>query len=149
MEIPQWMVAYMEEKSWDDDIRQDMYVRLLEMDDKQINKTYLCLMYSSLVANKASVDNRRAEIVQDNVNAIRSALGMDAEAADPMDVLELEEELSSALVGLSPVLFETLERAIINGESPEDLAEEEGVEPNTIYQRVWKVKQQLRGTTND
>lgn len=150
MKLQPWMIEYIESKTkWDEDVKQDLYVRLLEMEDKDINKTYIGLMYSTAHANNHNVETRRRELIMDNKDAIRSALGHEGEALDPYDILSIQEELEDRLTNMSPLLFSTFERVVIGEETPEELAEDEGLSPNVIYQRVWQVKQQLKGIAND
>ena len=149
MQLQQWMIDYAEAQPWDNDLRQDLYVKLLEMDDKEINTDYLSRAYTNMNTDKMRVESRRREIEDESVHYICLALGWSDLVADPMDQMIAHEEISMKLKELSPLLRATLERVMINGLTPEELAAEEGSKANAIYWRVNRAKQILRGDNNE
>ena len=150
MEIPKWMTHYIEgQKHWDDDIRQEVYLKLLEMEQKDINKAYIQSIYLTKRQNTYNSETRRRELEEEHTDQIRRNFGLDGESPDPSDLFTGISELHERLSTLSALMRETVERVVLGDEDPNVLAEEEGVPTNTIHQRVWQAKKQLRGNTND
>ena len=149
MQLQQWMIDYAEAQPWDNDLRQDLYVKLLEMDDKEINTDYLSRAYTNMNTDKMRVESRRREIEDESIHYICLSLGWSDLVADPMDQMIAHEEISMKLKELSPLLRATLERVVIDGVTPEEMAEEEGTSANVIYQRVHQAKAILRGENNE
>jgi DNA-directed RNA polymerase specialized sigma24 family protein len=137
------MMDYCEKQPWDDDLRQDLYVKLLGMEDKVIDTNYLSRMYTNLRNNDKRNEERRAELISEHAEDIMLAFSLDEPAMDPLDIMIQEEEVENKLKELSPLLRATLERVVVDGVSPEDLAEEEGTSANVIYQRVHEAKRRL------
>jgi len=149
MQIQPWMIKYAEAQPWDSDLRQDLYIKLMEMDEKTISTDYLSRAYTNMKTDKMRVDGRRREIEDESVEYIVQALGLNDVTADPMDQLMAEEAIAIRLKELSPLLRATLERVVIDGVTPEDMAVEEGTSVNVIYQRVHQAKAILRGENNE
>ena len=149
MELQPWMIEYVEAHAWDEDLKQDIYVKLLELEDKEIDTNYLSRMYSNARLDERRIEARRREIEVESVDYITSALGLVDEGCDPMDLMIAEQEVARKLKELSPILRVTLERVVIDGAEPEDVAVEEGTSVNVIYQRVHQAKTILRGENNE
>jgi len=155
-ELTPEIIAVVEELNWDADLKQDFYVQMLEGKGPQNGfgsdahiRSFANAFYANLRKNKVKVEKRRREIETESVDYITSALGLVDEGCDPMDQMIAEEEITSKLKELSPLLRATLERVVIGGERPEDLAVEEGTSANVIYQRVHKAREILRGVDNE
>lgn len=134
-------------KNWDEDLKQDLYVQLLEAEEDPdlITKGNINQRYYHLAHNRRWVDNNRQRLIDDNIHAIRQGLGMKAVASPLDDELSTIEEVKERFSTLSPLLERTLVRVVLEGASPEEVAEEEEVSANTIYQRVWQAKKQIEG----
>lgn len=140
--------------NWDEDLRQDLYVKWLEADEEEFDldtpakiRAYLHQRYKNLKYNRDSVAARRAELEKENVEAITRNLGLADVAADPFDKLAAEEEVTLRLKEMSPLIRETFDRVILGGESIEAVALDERTTANVIYQRVWEAKKILQGDT--
>jgi len=152
MELTTRTINMAESLNWDDDLRQDVYVKWLEADDRPLDidtdsklKAYLQEFYFNVKRGSDSKEKRRREIEQESVEAITRELGLADDADDPMEVLIAEEGIYDILKDMSPLIRGTFERVIVEGDSVEAEAEREKVSANTIYQRVWEAKQTLKG----
>ena len=131
----------------DEDWRQDIYLKLLEMPEPTEAPSHgqLTIMYRNLLIDSDRVRRRREEILEENNSDVACALGFGTQADDPAEVLQLKEKIVERLLSLSELQKRTLERLFLDGLTPEELAAEEGVERNAIDQRVHTIKTQLRG----
>ena len=153
-ELTQNVMDVVESLNLDEDLRQDFYVAWLENEEPAPDfhsehhvRAFVLAYYNNLKKNRERNEANRARLIQDNKDAILRALGMEGEAEDPGTTLGIQQKLEGILEEMSPLLRATLDRVVLGGETPEELAEDEGMNPNTIYQRVWQIKQQLRGIT--
>ena len=149
-ELTQEVIDMAESQPWEEDLRQDFYVKWLESekhDDEDIKnlRAYINTIYHNLRGSHIGVERRRRELEDENIEAITRELGLADNADDPMEVLIAEEHVAQTLKEMSPLIREAFDRVVIDGESPEDIAAQEWVDPNTIYQRVWKAKKILIG----
>ena len=158
MEITNDIILYVEGLSIDDETRQNLYLKFLNMSEREEefpseeymqNWVWSCL--TKMQSHHNQVEYNRQRILMESKEEIAMGLGVDPDGAapDPMDLLIAEEEFENKLKELSPLLRVTLERVVIDGAEPEDVAVEEGTSVNVIYQRVHKAKEILRGNSNE
>lgn len=144
MEITQEMVTFAEAQKWDDDIRQDVYVILLEKPDGYMgDQTIESLMTAIYTFRKMDLfrqDSRRKALVMENLQAIENLHGTDG-AYDPIEYVAVDE-LMDRVDKLSPLLKKTL-YAHLNGVTVAAIAAHEEVDANTIYQRMHAIKREL------
>jgi len=145
MELKQAMITYCEAQPWDEDIRQDVYAKILETAETPITEAWLSTVYHNLKKNNLRDERRRAEIRTDNHDAIVNTLGLNDEEADPLDSLMQDEDIQRKLKLLTPLLLQTLIRVFVEGMSPEELAKWESTTANTIYQRIHQTRKLLEG----
>lgn len=144
MEITQEMIEFAEGQKWDDDVRQDVYVILLEKADGYMKKAsvpqLMTSIYNLLVLNGFRQDTRRKELVRENIQAIEMFHGTD-DVCNPLEYLDAEA-LFDRVRTLSPLLKKTF-YGYLDGVTPDQMAEHEKVDVNTIYQRIHAIKQEL------
>jgi len=58
------------------------------------------------------------------------------------------DDMIDRMSDLSPLLYDTLLDVAVNGLTPEQSAEEQGVSANVIYQRIHRAKEILSGKAN-
>lgn len=147
MDITPHMIKYCEKHFKDDDLRQDLYVKLLEMDEPdEWDDNWLTRMYTNLRIDQRRKEMRRREILTEFRDLVASSTtGHTGVAPDPADVLEHEEEMNQRLEELSDMQLNTLNELYFEGLTPEELAEKEGVARNAIDQRVHNIKKALKG----
>lgn len=156
MEITQELMDAVESTAFSEDQKQDFYVWVLEQDEGTLDLTQtpgrLKATVNKYMWNRAQnqkwVDDNRKRLIEDNEQLIRDIYCQHEEyAEDPSYIMEAEEELEGFLYGLSDTNRRTFERLYLDGLTPQELADEEGVDRNTINQRVHNIKQQLIGET--
>lgn len=131
---------------WDEDLRQEVYVKILEAPDGTvINKGWLVRVYENLRTDKHRQDNNQLRLREENYDAIVQNLALTSPGDDPVDILTASEEIQERLDGLSPLLKTTLEAVVIEGMTPEDVAEEMDTTPNVIYKRIHDARHTLKG----
>ena len=136
------MVTYCMSQPWDEDIRQDVFVRVLEHEGRpeDVNNAWLSRIYTNLKMNGFTTEKRRKELEQEAVAVLEGLQGKD-DVHDPLEYLEAEQ-LIPELGALSPLLYNTL-RDYVLGKTPEEIAEDQGVDANTIYQRIHQAKKEI------
>jgi RNA polymerase sigma factor (sigma-70 family) len=133
--------------SWAEDIAQDTIVRLLEMEAEGTLKEDEVFGLCKLIAfrkatNFYTKEIRRREIEEENGDKINSMLteqSAELLAADPLEILAYDE-MRDRLDDLSPLLYSTTERHYIDGLSVSEIAEQDGVTANVIYQRLHRAR---------
>lgn len=128
----------------DEDIRQDVYVKLLEgnLPKPENPRAYIQTLYVNLLRDDRRKEKRRAELTHENARQLRNLVG-DDDTGDPVEYME-SEELSERVAELSPLLMKTLIRHELDGKSVEEIAEEEKVGAGVIYTRLHRARQQLQ-----
>jgi DNA-directed RNA polymerase specialized sigma24 family protein len=135
---------------WDDDLRQEFYVKWMESDiptlpaDDAAVSSYINKMYLNLKFNAHSIGARRAELLYDNADEVVRNTAPE-QGDDPMDICMAQEEISDRLTALSPLLYDTLVSHAVHGWTAEEIACMDQVSSNTVYQRIHKAKQLVRG----
>jgi DNA-directed RNA polymerase specialized sigma24 family protein len=144
MKITQEMIEFAEAQKWDEDLKQDMYVKLLEQPDDYMEgvgvESLMTQVYNRNVIDGARKEARRKELVQENVQAIEALHGTD-DIHDPIEYLAVDN-LFSRMHCLSPLLYNTLQDYVY-GASIQEIAEKNNVDANTIYQRIHAIKKEL------
>ena len=153
MELTQEIIDIAESRKWDEDIRQEVYLVLLESEDlvppkdKDHLKNFLNKVYHLVLKNMKFKNDNRARLLIENEDTIRANLHreIDGFAADPCDIHAAVEGMQGRLEDLSYLNRQTLQRLYLDGLTPDELAAEEGVERNAIDQRVHNIKKILKG----
>ena len=150
MEITQKVMDVVEaQKGWSDDIRQDLYVRMLEgediefLDDNHLLRT-VNAYYANMLKSGVRRDIRRKELMDEFADTIILNTAPD-QGDDPLDILSAEEEVGDRIDSLSPLLYDTLVAVAVDGLTAEQIAEADEVSPNTVYQRLWEAKKIVKG----
>ena len=147
MEIPQDLLQYCEScYKWDDDRRQEVYVKILELEDgTEINKGWCVEVYQNLASNTRRDEENRTQLRADNYDAIVRNLGLAGQADDPSGILESDDEILTKLDSLSAVLRDTLIEYYVEGRSPEDVAEANNENVEAVRKRITRARNQLKG----
>lgn len=149
MELTQSMIQYCETQPWDADLRQAVYVKVLESPDIEVNNSWLARIYHNLRTNKTSIEKRRKELEVEFEEDIRlHTVGEEHEYPDPLELLIALEEYEDSVKVLSPLLRATLE-LLIRGVPVAVVADREGVAENTIYQRIHQAKINIEENNNE
>jgi DNA-directed RNA polymerase specialized sigma24 family protein len=146
MELTQDMIDYCESQPWDDDLRQEVYIKVLEADEADVNHPWLSRLYTNALADQHQVSMRRNELMEGHIDEVRRALGIEDLSADVVEELSAVEEIIWKLKDLSPLLRATLYKMLIEGKNPDEVANDERTTPNVIYKRLHTIKQQLTGS---
>ena len=145
MELTQLLIKAVEIAIKDEDVRQDAYVRLMEMDSlpelKEPAKLvrYLRVMGANIQKDKYRSETRRQEIEQEGGSALRIS---DTDSADPIEYL-VAEGVIDRIEELSPLLLDTLTDVYLNGKGISELAKDEGVSTAVIYKRISRARESL------
>jgi len=145
MEITREMISFIEKQSWEEDLKQTVYLKILEATPVPVHHGWIVSLYRNAWLDDMRKSTRQKEILEENVGAVAENLGMRDTTSDPYDVLEAAEELHSRAESLSPLYAYTMVRLFFDGLTPEELAAEEGVDRNAIDQRVHNIKKALKG----
>jgi len=147
MELTNELIEFCESQKWDNDIRQDVYDKLLHLDDKYLLiedvKSYASTIYKHCVYTAFEKARRRLELLDEHDGQVRTNLGYaKSNSSDPADILVGTADMEAKLKDLSPLLRATLE-GVVRGENPEEQAAKEGVNVNVIYKRIQRIKEVL------
>lgn len=150
-ELPIKVVEYCEAQAWDEDSRQDFYLRWLEADDMEIPEFvdeqhlhgYCNAVYANMQRNTRAKELNRKSLEIAHADKIREVFGWTGHVMDVEELMILREEVKDKLKELSTLLRRTLEEVIIHGTSPEELAKAEGTDVNAIYKRIHDAKKKL------
>jgi len=149
MELTQEIIDYCEKRyKWDDDARQELYIKILEApDDTVINKGWCQKVHNNMVNGDRRGEQRRAELRVDNYDTILNNLGLDGHEDDPAEITEGEQHILKQYNGMSPLLQETLIQYYVEGRTPEDIAGENWEDPGAVRKRITRARNQLKGET--
>jgi len=145
MQLTPQMIAFCEKQKWDEDLRQEVYVKVLECDHTETHDGWLSTIYSNLLTDKRRATKLHADLIQAHYDTIVKTLALDGTNADPMDIRDSEQQIEVRLKDLSYLLRATLDLVLIEGYTPEELAEREGTTANVIYQRIHQARKLLKG----
>ena len=143
MKIEQWMIDYAEGQPWDEDKRQDVYVKILEAEDKPINPSYIARMYTNL-----RIDADRVESNRKSLERLYWLLFDELTQPDSMDLTVYRETVEERLKLLSPLLRGTA-RMLITGSTIDEIAEREEIDTNAVYQRLHQIRKRLEENNNE
>ena len=148
MELSKTLISIIEKHSLPEDLKQDLYVQLLETDDVEFEEPedvfrFVNAYLHNLRKNSAKVEANRERLRVENEETIRENIHPGAYADDPLDELIAVEEFDNKLDALSPLLRRTAEDLLLEGMTPEQLAESEGTTANVVYQRIFRIKEAL------
>jgi DNA-directed RNA polymerase specialized sigma24 family protein len=144
MKITQEIQDFTEAQKWDEDVKQDVYVILLEKEEGYMGNVsveqLVTSIYNLRCLNGYRQEARRKELVEENIQAIEAFHGTD-DTHDPLEYMGAEEILNK-ISNLSPLLYDTLSD-LLDGMTPRQCAVIDKVDTNTIYQRIHAIKQEL------
>ena len=149
-ELTSSVMDIVESSKWDDDTKQDFYVRWLELEDMpefvELShlRGYCQQVYNNLHRNELRKKRNRQRIEQESKDEIIRELGLDGQSADPRDLLMAQEEYEDILKHMSPLIRAAYTGVVLNGEDVGSVAEAGRTTPNVIYQRVWEAKKQIK-----
>lgn len=127
----------------DEDIRQDIYVKILEWDRPYPDdwERLIHTIYGRLLTNRATQSRRRKELLYENREQVLELTG-DDDTQDPMELLQAEA-LGEKIDQLSAVLKETASLYYMSGLSAEEIARMHGITKDVVYKRVQRVREAL------
>lgn len=145
MQLTAEVIEAVDSLTQDEDVRQDVYVKLLELENppELKNKTEL-RKWIATVCFHHKVDTIKAEARRQDIEETGgSTLQVsDADTADPMEYLTAEE-LVTKIDDLSPLLYDTLSGVYIDGLTPAELAKDQDVTEDVIYKRISRARDAL------
>jgi DNA-directed RNA polymerase specialized sigma24 family protein len=149
MQIPQDILRYIEKQwKWDEDVKQDVLVEIIELPEgTTVNKSWCISRYESRRIDNIRQNENRARLNEEHAGEIMENFGVfeDKTEEDILDYLSAYNEIQTRLQELSPLLRETVEGIVLEGKTPEQIAEAEGTTANVIYKRIHDAKQILQG----
>jgi len=146
MNIPTRIVLFCEDQGqWDDDIRQELYVKMLEMDDFDITKRWCITTYNNIRMNTSRNEANRARLREDNYDEIVKNLGLDGVEAGPEGTTDAESSILIHFNSLSALLRETLIEHYIEGRAPEEMALAHGENVEAVRKRITRARNLLIG----
>lgn len=135
MEVTNKMIEYCEAQPWDDDLRQEVYLKVLEAEEADVNTAWLSRIYTNLFLNTLRDITRRHDLRTDHSEEIVDLMGLGDTDNDPMDRLIAHETVQENLDSLSPLLRDAVQAIAIEGRDVAKFAKEEGVGERAIYLR--------------
>ena len=90
-------------------------------------------------------NKRRAQFDADYAALIRKQMFHNGDNSDPAKVVDAEARITERLTSLSPLLRNTLLRVLVDGASPEDVADEDLVSADVVYKRIERAKRAIQG----
>ena len=144
------MYNLVQELDFDDDIKQEFFVKILEeeqvvFDNASHMKGYVIQRLHNLQSNAHRVESRRKEIEYEAQDDIVRTLGLNTSAADPQAILQAMEELEERVSGLSWLLQGTLTDYYVNGMTPEEIATRDGENVEAVRKRLTRGRNELKG----
>jgi DNA-directed RNA polymerase specialized sigma24 family protein len=155
MELDMETIDYiMDQKQWGEDIQQDLFEQLLLADERDDMPSHgeLHVRAWNIQRNIRFKESNRARIRRENESEIANTLhsGEQLSTRDPADILSEAYDTGTILKEvLSPQLFSTIKRYVFEGKSIEDIAAEDGVNENTVYQRTSRALKLLEENINE
>jgi len=157
MEITREIMDVVEGFELDEDAKQDAYVKLLEsavdfkFSDTAHRDNYIRQLVYWTRTNSSSKENNRKRIEEENAGALRDTYNSDKDefSADPAEVIAAAERMDGFLEMLSDTHRRTFEKLYLDGLTPQEVADEEGVARNAIDQRVHNIKLIAKEKFND
>jgi len=151
MEIPTEIMKYCQScYKWDDDLRQDVYMKIMELPEgTEVNKAWCLTVYRHLWTNRNFIEGNRARLREENYDLIVNNLALDKAADDPADTAESEDTILKHLDSLSAALQDTMIQFYFEGRSAEEIAETNNENVEAVRKRITRARKQLKGDTND
>lgn len=155
MELTQDIIEVVEKATPDEDIRQDFYAQWLsledtpDMNDKNHLHNYIRQTLWWRRQNQINTEQNHARLIAENEQTIRDLYTDNTEYADdPSDLIEHEQQVQQFVDELSDTNRRTFTSLNLDGLTPEEHAEEEGVARNAIDQRVHNIKKLVKEKFN-
>lgn len=143
MNLTTEQIAYLYDQPWDDDVRQDVIVKMLEYEGEVEHfMTWASTVYRNELDSQRTKAARRIELAMERVNDLHQLHGQD-DVDDPIQYVEMEL-MYQRVDDLSPLLAQTMELLLVEGLNPQEVADKLGLEPNTVYQRIWQAKKEIQ-----
>jgi DNA-directed RNA polymerase specialized sigma24 family protein len=144
MQLTTDMIEYCEAQPWDEDHRQEVYIKVMEYkgEPSDVNDAWLSRMYTNHMHNVRRDEARRVEILD---GLTGESLAVADPALDPMEILMAEEALGERTKGMTALMEHTLTKHYIEGKSIAEIAEEEGEDNVTIRVRLNRGRNILKG----
>jgi DNA-directed RNA polymerase specialized sigma24 family protein len=146
-EITQY-ISMIEALPLDQDMRQDLYVSLLELDElpafENDNRAQAYFVISARhiranntwkLTNRKRLEGRAADIMEGWVGNDNN---------DPFDYLTAED-MVRRVGGLSDILYNTVYYIYIDGLTPDEVAEANGENVDAVYKRIERAKKFIQG----
>lgn len=153
MEICNTVMSTVEKANLPEDVKQDFYVKWLEMDalefptDGQL-KAYIFKALKNDNLNKYFQEQNRARLREENHEQIIANLGMNDFPDDPADIAADREDILIKLNGLSAALRDTLIQYYIEGRTPEEIAATNYENVEAVRKRITRARNQLQEIDN-
>lgn len=143
MKLTQEMIGRIQALNLDEDARQDLYEAILRYEGEEVENINAWIMgvYNNIINNTRRQEAMRKELEATAVETLEGLVG-DDDNRDPLEYMEAEVLIDKLINKLSPLLSRTLEK-YLEGMTPEQIAKEEKVNPNTIYQRMWQIRKEV------
>jgi len=147
MTLTQKIIDLIDRLSFTEDVRQDLYVKILSMDadkvpefesDDHLRSWLARIGYNVKMKEVAREASRRGN----EHKAAEAWLFSDSDNADPLDYLEAEGVIDK-IDDLSQLLRETLAALYIDGDSVADMAAQQNVTEDVIYKRISRARKLL------
>lgn len=147
MELTPEVIKYVEKLRMDDDMKQELYLHLLEYEVEVETgfPKYVYEVHKNLRNNTRWKEGNRRRLEQENEDIIRDTFYADNQAADPAEILEMEEDMQTRLGGLSDLLQERMEQHYVDGLTINEMAELSGDSPDAIYKQLQRGRDILKG----
>lgn len=154
MEITPVIYDYINKTVKDTDLKQDVFVSLLEKADvpefetPQLLRNWLSVFISNRVKTERNTVANRDRIMEENGNFIRDIYGSNGESADPME-LAIAEELEAELLGSLTELEKDIYGMVIAADlcSYAEAAKILLISEVALRQHVTRIKRKFNGKT--
>jgi DNA-directed RNA polymerase specialized sigma24 family protein len=144
MQITPEIITWVEQAGPDADLRQEVYVKVLEAaDEQEVTAAWIGLVYHHLMLDEKRREKRQSDLRQDNAEQIRQNFGWEGQAADPLEEYMAQHDMQVKLKDLSDMQRRTLNYLVIEGLAPEKIALAEKTTANVIYKRLYDIKKLL------
>jgi RNA polymerase sigma factor (sigma-70 family) len=150
MELTQDIIDVVEKFELNEDAKQDAYVKLLEselpdFETKTHRDNYIKQLVFWTRKNEESKLANRQRLIEENEREIRDIYSQHEKYAEsPDNLIQHAQALDEFLEDMSDTNRRTFERLYLDGLTPDELADEEGVARNAIDQRVHNIKKLVK-----
>ena len=153
MELTKTIVEYIEKTVKDDDIKQDLYTKLLEKEQPpafetpELERNYISVWIGNKIFTNKKTAQNRARLEAENEDTIRNLYGYNDVADDPLDILIVDEATDRLLSDLSELEKDIYGR-VQNGLSYEMIGEELGMTYKAVQVTMSRIKGKFYGKEN-